>query len=297
MNNLLKLLLALFVVACSQPKSAESDESTESEENKPTASLERLWASDTTLSTAESVFFDAGNNVLYVSCIGGVPPNAQDEDGFIAKISPEDGSIVELNWVTGIDAPKGMGMVGETLYVANIDEVVLINTTSGEVTERISVPDATFLNDITTDDEGNVYISDSNRNRIHKLSPGGEVSVWIEDSSLGGPNGLFHDGDRMMLATFGAGNFSTINYADSSISVVADSINGGDGIVKVDDAFLVSNWNGEVYYVSSEWEKELILDTKEMGANAADIEFIASTNTLLVPTFFGNQVVAYKLNK
>lgn len=297
MNKFIVLLLVLIAAACNQPKSAESDVPTEIEEAKPTASLEKLWASDTTLTTAESVFYDAGNNILYVSCIGGVPPNAQDEDGFIAKVSPEDGSIVALNWVTGIDAPKGMGLVGEKLYVTNIDEVILINTSSGEITERIAVPDAQFLNDITTDPDGNVYISDSNTNKLHKLTPEGEVSVWIEDESFGRPNGLYHDGDRMMLANFASGNFSTIDYADDKVTVVADSINGGDGIVKVGEDYLVSNWNGEVYYVSSEWEKDLILDTKALGENAADIEFIAATNTLLVPTFFGNQVVAYKLNK
>ena len=58
----------------------------------------------------------------------------------------------------------------------------------------------------------------------------------------------------------------------------------------------VLTWNGEVYYVTSNWEKQLILDTKEIGANAADIEFDEQTMTLFVPTFFGNQVAAYKLN-
>lgn len=297
MNNILKLSLALLVVACSQPKSANESESTESQEPiEDNISLEVIWESDTVLTTSESVFYDEANDVLYVSCINGVPPNAQDEDGFIAKVSPKDGSIIELKWITGLDAPKGMGMIGNKLYVTNIDELVIVDVTTGEITERVPVEAAQFLNDIATDDEGNVYFSDSNTNKLHKYSPKGVLTTWMEGVNLGGPNGLFHDGEKMMLATFGAGDFRSIDYTTEEITPVVDSIPGGDGIVKVGVDYLVSNWNGEVYYVTSNWEKQLILDTKEIGANAADIEFDEQTMTLFVPTFFGNQVAAYKLN-
>lgn len=298
MKNLLKLSLALLVVACSQPKSNNESESTEVKEPvEDKISLEVIWESDTVLTTSESVYYDKSNDVLYVSCINGVPPNAQDEDGYIAKVSPKDGSIIELKWITGLDAPKGMGKVGNNLYVTNIDELVIVDITTGEITERVAVPEAQFLNDIATDDDGNVYFSDSNTNKLHKYSADGTLSTWLEGENLGGPNGLFHDGERMMLATFGAGDFRSIDYTTEEVKPVVDSIPGGDGVVKVGVDYLVSNWNGEVYYVTSDWEKQLILDTKEIGANAADIEFDESSMTLYVPTFFGNQVAAYKLNK
>ena len=298
MNNLLKLSLALLVVACSQPKSTNESESTETQEPvEDRISLEVIWESDTLLTTAESVLHDQTNDVLYVSCINGVPPNAQDEDGFIAKVSPTDGSIIELKWVTGLDAPKGMGLIGNTLYVTNIDELVIIDITSGEITERVPVEGAQFLNDIAIKDDSSVFFSDSNTNKLHEYSPEGVVSTWMEGVNLGGPNGLFHDGERMMLATFGTGDFRSIDYNTEEVTPVVDSIPGGDGVVKVGVDFIVSNWNGEVYYVTSDWEKQLILDTKEIGANAADIEFDKETMTLFIPTFFGNQVAAYKLNK
>lgn len=296
MKYLTNAVLILLMVACSQPKK------TDAESEKPEAgmadekiSLEKVWETDTTLATPESVLYDTANEVLYVSCINGVPPNAKDGDGYIAKVNPADGAIVDSAWVTGLDAPKGLGLVGNTLYVTNIDEVVAIDITTGEITARTAVEGAEFLNDITTDPEGNVYFSDSNKNKIHQLNAEGELSTWIDDENMGGPNGLFHDGERMMLATFGSGKFNTINYDDNKVIPVVDSIPGGDGIVKVGVDFLVSNWNGEVYYVTADWDKTKILDTKAMGANAADIEFIKSSNTLLVPTFFGNQVVAYQL--
>jgi len=298
MKYLINGTLALLMIACSQPKKAAEEQTEEVvEEITREPALTKIWESDTTLLTPESVLFDEGNNVLYVSCINGVPPNAQDEDGYIAKVNPADGSIIEMEWVTGLDAPKGMGQVGNTLYVTNIDEVVAIDVTTGEITNRIAVEGAEFLNDITTDPEGNVYFSDSNTNKIHKLSATGELTTWIEGEELGGPNGLFFDGDKIMLATFGRGDLSAIALENPEVMLVADSIPGGDGVEKVGEDFLVSNWNGEVFYVYSDGDIAKMIDTKEAGANAADIEFIEKDMTVLVPTFFGNQVVAYKLSK
>jgi hypothetical protein len=33
-------------------------------------------------------------------------PDEKDGRGFISKISPVNGTIIELNWVTGLNAPK-----------------------------------------------------------------------------------------------------------------------------------------------------------------------------------------------
>ena len=111
------------------------------------------------------------------------------------------------------------------------------------------------------------------------------------------PNGLLDDGDQMMMVAFGKGIFNTIDYASGTITQVADSLQGGDGIEKTGEDYLVSSWHGRVFYITAAGETTKLLDTSEDGSNAADIEFIAKSNTLLVPTFFGNQVVAYKLTK
>lgn len=290
MNVCIIGLLALSNWSC-QPKQATQETQADTLAVEP---LTKLWASDTTLLTPESVLYDKAGNILYVSCIVGVPPSAKDGDGSIAKISPVDGSILQLNWVTGLDAPKGMGVVGTTLYVSDIDKVVTIDLATGAILDRIAIEGSQFLNDITVDASGNVYVSDSNTNKIYKLT-GKDVSLYME-SEFGGPNGLLADGDKLMVAGFGSGNFYEVATADLSMKVVTDSIPGGDGIEKIGADYLVSNWNGEVYYVSAGGAKELLLDTKGT-ANAADIEFDSESKTIYVPTFFGNQVVAYKLNK
>lgn len=285
-------LAAMYLGAC---QSGTKTEEKAAEEAPKAVSLVKKWETDTTLTTAESVYFDATNSVLYVACIGAVPPDAKDGDGFIAKVGL-DGTIIDTQWVTGLHGPKGMGMIGNLLYVTNIDEVVEIDVNSGEITNTFKVEGASFLNDITVDASGNIYISDTNTNSIFVLA-NGATTLWTQGDALGGPNGLLVDNDQLLMATFGAGNFNTISMADKTVQMVVDSLPGGDGVAKLGDDFLVSNWNGEVYHISAEWVKTKILDTKDAGSNAADIEFVAAQNLLLVPTFFGNKVVAYEVLK
>ncbi|MEQ9374566.1 MAG: gluconolaconase [Imperialibacter sp.] len=293
MKKLSYLLAAAVLVACQSGKKTE--EAVVEETPATTVSLVKKWETDTTLTTPESVYYDVTNGVLYVACIGAVPPDAKDGDGFIAKVGL-DGAIIDTQWVVGLDGPKGMGMVGNLLYVSNIDEVVEIDVNTGEITNRFPVEGASFLNDITVDASGTVYISDSGMSKIFALS-NGVVALWTEGEVLGGPNGLLAEDGRLMVASFGAGKFSTINVADKDVKMVVDSIPGGDGVVALDGDYFVSNWNGEVYYVTEDWKKTKLLDTKAAGANAADIEIAADQNLLFVPTFFGNTVVAYDIVK
>lgn len=294
----LTFVILVFAVACTPEKSETKDETAETKK-KPEiqVSLEQVWSTDTTaLKTPESVLYDTANDVLYVSCINGVPPSDADRDGYIAKISPEDGAIIEEKWVTGLSAPKGMGVYDGKLYVSDITQVAVIDIASGSIVDTYEIDGAEFLNDITVDNNGVVYISDSNLDKIYQLE-NEKVTMWTENANLGGVNGLFHDGEKMMVATFEKGTFNEIDNTTQEVTPVVDSIPGGDGIVKVGVDFIVSNWNGEVYYVTADYRKKKILDTKKVGSNAADIEYLIDEQLLLVPTFFGNSVVAYKVTR
>jgi hypothetical protein len=100
--------------------------------------LEKKWETDTTLKTPESVLYDASNKVLYVSNING-DPWAKDGNGSIGKVGL-DGKIISVEWVKGLSAPKGMGLHGNMLYAADVDEVVGIDIKTGTILERTAVP-------------------------------------------------------------------------------------------------------------------------------------------------------------
>ena len=286
------LLVSIMLSSCGSKDVATAKEDA-SVASGSTLKLVKKWETDSTLTTSESVILDEKAGLLYVACIGGVPPDSKDGDGFIAQVAIY-GNIVEDKWVTGLDAPKGMGIFADTLYVADITDVVRINRKTGEIIDRIAIEDAAFLNDITTDEAGHVFVSDTRANRIHKIT-NGNSEVWLEDTDMGGPNGLYVEANRLMVATFGSGNFGSVDLETKKFDSHSVDIPSGDGIVKLTNGYLVSNWNGEVYHVNNHWQQTRLLDTKGVNVNAADIALLPSKNMLLVPTFFKNSVVAYEI--
>ena len=122
--------------------------------------LVKKWESDSIFKVPESVRYDAVNNVLYVSNIDGTEPWGKDGKGSIGKIGT-DGKIIAAEWVTGLHAPKGMGLHKGKLYVADLTEVVIIDVATGTIEKKIDVPGADRLNDISVDSKGVIFVSDS----------------------------------------------------------------------------------------------------------------------------------------
>lgn len=256
--------------------------------------LTMKWTSDPNLPVSESVLYDAKSGILYVSCIDGKPDD-KDGKGAIAKVSP-DGKIISASWVTGLDAPKGLGIHNGNLYVADITKIVTISIATGKVTSSVEVEGAKFLNDITVDKNGNVYASDTQTGKIHLLK-GDKADVYFESTEFKGVNGLLALDKGMYIVDFATGNNYKLS-GDKKLTLFGKSSEGADGVVPVGrDEYLVSNWNGEVYFVNSKGEATKLIDTKEAKVNAADIEYDAKSKTLYVPTFFANSVIAYTFSK
>ncbi len=256
--------------------------------------LQKKWETEAVLKTPESVIFDAKRNVLYVANING-DGSVHDGNGFITKLGT-DGKISELEWVKGLDAPKGMGIVENKLYVSDINKVVVIDILSGKIEKSFTIEGAVFLNDITTDASGNVYISDSSNKKIYLLKDG-TTSLWLENSLFEKPNGLLALKDGLRVIDMKGGRFYNVSYDKKNAEVIAESVPSGDGIVEITrGAYLISNWNGEINYIKDKTVSKL-LDTKDEKINAADIWYIPQQKLVLVPTFFGNSVVGYSFDQ
>lgn len=256
----------------------------------------KLWETDTLLKTCEAVRYDANKKVIYVSNIEGVPANEKDGDGSISILSLE-GKILNKNWATGISAPKGANFFKDKFYVTDINEVVKIDMKSGVIDKKYIVENAVFLNDLDIDENGDVYFTDSRDSKIYKLS-NDEVSLWLDLEGLN-PNGILVEKDRILVISFSKGDFIAIDKKTKAQSVIATGIVGGDGIVEIKEGYLVSVWAGELYFVDKNNPGATaikILDTKNEKLNTADIDIIPEENILIVPTFYANKVVAYKIN-
>ena len=253
-------------------------------------SLVKVWETDSVMKVPESVLPDIKRKVLYVANIDGTDPWAKDDKGSIGKIGL-DGKIINIEWVRGLNAPKGMGIFKNNLYVADITDVVVIDIEKGEIKKRIPVPNAEGLNDITVDPKGVVYVSDSKAKRVYMVK-GDVANPHLE--GLQAPNGvLWH---KENLYVLDKGGLYRVEY-DRKLTKLADGMEGGtDGVEPVyDKEYIVSGWAGVIYYVFADGTKEILLDTRNEKKNTADIGYDPATRMVYVPTFWRNSVVAYEL--
>lgn len=252
--------------------------------------LTPLWSAPD-LPVPESVLFvaDKKSSYLLVSLIDG-DGAAADGNGGIAKLSL-DGEVIEKEWITGLNAPKGMTIVQNNLYVADLTEVVIIDIKKQKILKKIPIAGAVFLNDITANSSGIVYVSDTRTNKIYRLEKD-QPTLYVENVS--NANGLKAIGPNLVV---GAGQELLLFGADKKPLTLAKGFAQGiDGIEMTERGeFIVSCWPGLIYYVFADGKIQLLLDSQADKINTADIGFDPATKTLFVPNFFKNSVTAYQL--
>ncbi len=255
--------------------------------------LEPVWETDAVFMTPESVLYDAGREVLYVANVNG-GFDTRDGNGFISRLGL-DGTVLELEWATGLNAPKGMAIQGGRLYVADLNELVEIDLASGAIVGKHSEPGAQFFNDVALDARGRLFVTDTFAQRVYTLTDAG-LAVWLEDARFAGLNGLWVERDRLLTGSFQSGALYAVSLDGKAISVAGEGFGAQDGVVAVGRrGYLVSNFQGEVYWTTLKAAPVRLLDTRAQGRNAADIGYAARHRLLLVPTFSGNVVSAYRV--
>jgi sugar lactone lactonase YvrE len=280
--------------------------------------INKLWETPNDLKNPESVAYAPMQNVLFVSNVNGEPAQ-KDQNGFISKVSPSNGSIIELNWVTGLNAPKGIAISNNksTLYVSDITDLVEINIDNGKIMKRFNAPGSAFLNDVTSDNQGNIYVSDTVTNTIYKLDTNAKdgnnnmssLQAWLQSPQLNGPNGLHVDNskNRLIVASLGdmsrpGGGIEVIDLKNKTITTLGKEgttspFGGLDGIESdTTEAhyYVTDNPAGKVYIVNADGTGYgTLIDLHTKGA--ADLSFIPNQSTIIIPLMQDNKLVAYKL--
>jgi len=250
--------------------------------------LEKIWETDSIIKVPESVMPDFKKGIMYISLIDGAPFDVDGKGG--VGILGLDGKNLNQTWITGLNAPKGLGRYGNTLYVADLSDVVVINIAKGSIQKKIKVDSAIGLNDVTVTDKGVVYVSDSKTGKIHKIE-NGIATTYLTD--MKGANGVKAIGSNLYILT--ATQFVKVD-AQKTITKITDLPQAGDGLEPVGNGdFIATSWIGYVYYIHANGKIETLLDTHLQNKNTADIGYNPTKRIVYLPTFNGKQIIAYKL--
>jgi gluconolactonase len=255
------------------------------------SAIQTIKAKVTGLKTPESVV-QAKNGRIFVSEIGGF---GKDGDGQISEIDSAGKASV---FVSGLDDPKGLAIIGEHLYVADKTNVLKISLKDAKAS--VFVPATAFqsppqfLNDLEADLQGNLYVSDSGDimgtgkgGALYKIDATGKVTLLIDgkkDARVMAPNGLLADdtGDVLIFVDFTSGVLYTLNQKTQALTDIAEGFGGGDGVVHHSDGTMyISDWKaGKVFSLSTKGDMTLL---KGGYQSAADIAITKDEAYLMVP--------------
>jgi sugar lactone lactonase YvrE len=209
-----------------------------------------------------------------------------------------------------LHAPKGLAVIGKTLYVTDIDAVRGFDKETGKLLQTIDLKGlgALFLNDLTADDQGNLFVSDTTVfvdakaiPTIFKIDTKNQhhASVLVRDEALGPPNGLvIHPKTKRLLAnTWGVGKIVEIG-PDGKITTLAQdpSWKDLDGL-DYDNAgniYISSFTGGTIYRLAP---TGVVSEIKTGLKTPADINVDRKAGQILIPSFEGNAASTLDIGK
>src|SRR5690606_36454574 len=142
------------------------------------------------------------------------PQNVEENDGYASLLNP-DGSVHTTKWIgvtrdgLTLNQPLGSAIANGRLYVADATFVRTFDLASGTPGTAWEVPGATGLNGIAVTSNGTVYVSNTgDPQRVYRITPNGQVSVFVDGQPLLLPNGVAIDQD---------GNIVVVNIGNNAV--------------------------------------------------------------------------------
>lgn len=307
------VLVSVVTAGCSKQAAKQTDTAKAAPAAPAPAATASKIGETTGMQTPESVRYDPELDVFFVSNING-NPSQRDGNGFIAAVRADSaGSPLKMlveggkNGVT-LDAPKGLGLVGDTLWVADIDHMRAFNRLTGARVADIDLSKrgATFLNDVAIGGDGSVYVTDTGiqidstgamthpgKDQIFKIT--GRKVTTLRPDSLNSPNGITWDAanSRFVLAPSGGKAVQTWKEGDKSTATLASGPGQYDGVeVLRDGRILVSSWADSTVNVITNGNLSPLI--RHVGA-PADIGVDTKRMVVAIPRFSDNKVEYYKI--
>ena len=271
-----------------------------------------------------SVLHDPAEDVYLVANANGGLMD-RDGNGFISRVSPA-GRILDLKWLDGsvpgvtLHAPRGMAILSDTLFVADIDCLRRFHRSTGQsfretCLDPTSVPGdeggdvvekATALADVAATPWGDVFFSEVDSSlavgAVYLMKSMAEVpqilatadGTLLEGDALGGPKGLASDEEGLLVATFGSGELFRVTTSGERIQLLEASELKLHGVLSLGDrGALVSSWgDSAVYRVAPDGSLSVVVSPV---ATPAAMGYDVSRGRLLIPLLATDQVLVLSI--
>jgi hypothetical protein len=309
-------LVALLVLACAcSPRdsnnrsTAAAGDSAVGVESETSSGSARKVGEIGNLHQPESARYDDELRVWFVSNING-DPSGKDNNGYIIRLSA-NGTPDTAKFIAGgtkgvtLNAPKGMEIVGDTLWVADIDAVRSFDKRSGAAIVTVNVPGAKFLNDVAADNQGAIYLTDTGMapdpktglkhvgpDRIYKVA-GGKATVALESPRMAGPNGIaWVPGDEeFAIVSFLTPNIFAWEPGSKELRPLGTGPGQQDGVeVLPDGSLLITSWADSSLFVLRDGQPTKVASGI---ASAADIGI--NGKRVAVPQLMENKLQFWEL--
>jgi len=262
----------------------------------------RLVASVGGFTRPEAVRYDPDQDVYFVSNWGTGATAAKDDNGFISRVRP-DGTIDSLRFIAGgtggatLHSPRGMTIVGDTLWAVDADAVRGFHRRTGAplATVDFSAHRLGFLNDVAAG-PGALYVTDTGTDHIYRIT-GGTISVALQDSALGRPNGITRDeaNGRFVVVPFGGASTIRAWTPGGALADIGTSAGGAgfDGVEMLPGGrvLVASQRDSSIHLVTAGVGRQLI----RLGGRPADIAVDTRRNRVAVPFVDRNLVEIWEL--
>jgi hypothetical protein len=209
-------------------------------------------------------------------------------NGFLTLLD-RDGQALNWRIVDGLDAPLGMALVADRIYVVDNNRLIVLRWPGYEPLETIDLH-TTVANDVAVALDGAIYVTDTADHKVIRRLPDGTQSILTGQSRFTGANGIALDGDRLIV---GGARLWSVNLQTGSVKTIGPEwLADIDGIeLEADGTLQITPVAGPLIRYRDDNDIEILAGD---GVSSANHGYAPGLQLALIPTGFDNTVIAIR---